>query len=158
VRRAAGGASYEPYREGVTPWHSAMAATYTHATAPLRRLADRHVVEAALAVANGRSVPDDVAGAFDELPKVMERAEQLGNQVDRAVDDLAEAVLLSGREGELFDGVIVDEDRRGPVMQIVEPAILAHVRAARVDPGSEIRVKLIEADADERRVEFQRVS
>jgi exoribonuclease R len=158
VRRAAGGASYEPYREGVTPWHSAMAATYTHATAPLRRLADRHVVEAALAVANGRSVPDDVAGAFDELPKVMERAEQLGNQVDGAVDDLAEAVLLSGREGELFDGVIVDEDRRGPVMQIVEPAILAHVRAARVDPGSEIRVKLIDADADERRVEFQRVS
>ena len=38
------GACYVPYREGVTPWHAAVAATYAHATAPLRRLADRYVV------------------------------------------------------------------------------------------------------------------
>ena len=53
VRRASGGAAYEPYVAGARPWHAAMAATYAHATAPLRRLADRYVVEAALAVANG---------------------------------------------------------------------------------------------------------
>jgi exoribonuclease R len=44
IRRAAGGARYVPFEPGVTPWHSAMAATYVHATAPLRRLADRYVV------------------------------------------------------------------------------------------------------------------
>ena len=54
VRRASGGATYRPYAEGEKPWHAAMAATYAHATAPLRRLGDRYVVEAALAVANGR--------------------------------------------------------------------------------------------------------
>ena len=43
-----------------------MAATYTHATAPLRRLADRYVVMAALAVANGQPVPDQIAAAFRE--------------------------------------------------------------------------------------------
>ena len=32
-----------PYREGKVPRHSAMAATYAHATAPLRRLGDRYV-------------------------------------------------------------------------------------------------------------------
>ena len=57
IRRASGGADYVPYRTGVVPWHSAMAATYVHATAPLRRLADRYVVRAALAVANGEPVP-----------------------------------------------------------------------------------------------------
>ena len=62
--------------------------------------------------------------------------------------NLAEAVLLSGREGELFDGVIVDEDRHGPVMQIADPAILARVHAARVTPGDEIRVRLVSADVD----------
>src|SRR6185312_741747 len=56
IRRAGGGASYEPYREGVVPWHSAMAATYAHATAPLRRLADRYVLEATLLIANGQAV------------------------------------------------------------------------------------------------------
>ena len=45
IRRAGPMASYAPYQDGVTPWHSAMAATYAHATAPLRRLADRYVID-----------------------------------------------------------------------------------------------------------------
>ena len=102
-------------------------------------------------------VPDHVDAAFGELPKVMARSDELGNRVDNAVNNLAEAVLLAGREGELFDGVIVDEDRHGPVMQIADPAILARVRAARVDPGDEIRVRLVAADVEARTVEFQRV-
>jgi exoribonuclease R len=158
VRRASGGANYCPYAEGEKPRHAAMAATYAHATAPLRRLGDRYVVEAALAVATGRPVPEHVDAAFTALPKVMAHADELGNRVDNAVTSLAEAVLLAGREGELFDGVIVDDDRHGPVMQIAEPAILARVHAARVTPGDEIRVRLVAADIEARTVEFQRVS
>ncbi len=118
-----------------------MAATYVHATAPLRRLADRYVVEAALAVANGHAVPDHVEAAFSELPRVMAQSDERGNRVDNAVNNLAEAVLLASRVGDLFDAVIVDEDRHGPVMQIADPAILARVHAARVNPGDEIRVR-----------------
>lgn len=158
VRRAGGGASYEPFQAGVTPWHAAMAATYAHATAPLRRLADRYVVEAALAVANGRPVPDDVQAAFETLPKAMATAEQRANTVDRAVIDLAEAVMLAGREGDVFDGVIVDEDRKGAVVQVVEPAVMARVSAHNVDPGTEIRVRLTAADPIARRVDFERVA
>lgn len=32
-RRAGGGADYQPFTAGVTPWHAAMAATYAHSTA-----------------------------------------------------------------------------------------------------------------------------
>jgi exoribonuclease R len=158
VRRAAGGASYQPYTDGEKPWHAAMAATYAHATAPLRRLADRYVVEAALAVANGDAVPDHVGAAFSELPRVMAQADERGNRVDNAVNNLAEAVFLASRIGELFDAVIVDEDRHGPVMQIADPAILARVHAARVNPGDEIRVRAVAADIEARTIEFQRVS
>ena len=56
VRRAGPKASYAAFAPGVLPWHSAMAATYVHATAPLRRLADRFVIEATLQVANGQAV------------------------------------------------------------------------------------------------------
>ncbi len=157
VRRASGGASYESYRPGTRPWHSAMAATYAHATAPLRRLADRYVLEAALAVAGGRAVPDDVAAAFDRLPAVMERSESREGQVEAAVLDLAEAVLLGGRVGELFDAVVVDEDSRGPLIQLTDPAVLARVEAHRVDPGDAIRVRLTGVDVDSRRVQFERV-
>ncbi|MET0325393.1 MAG: RNB domain-containing ribonuclease [Ilumatobacteraceae bacterium] len=157
VRRAGGGASYQPYVPGGTPWHSAMAATYSHATAPLRRLADRYVVEATLAVANGRPVPDDVQAAFAELPKAMAAGEALANRVDNAVIELAEAVLLTGREGEVFDAVVVDEDRRGTVVQLVDPAVMVRVSARNVDPGDEIRVRLTAVDTTARTTAFTRV-
>ena len=87
----------------------------------------------------------------------MARADQLGHQVDKAVLDLAEAVLLSGREGEVFDGVIVDEDERGPLVQLSEPAVLARLRAHRVSPGDAVRAKLVRADPTSRSIELTRV-
>lgn len=157
VRRASGGASYEPYRDGTAPWHAAMAATYAHATAPLRRLADRYVVEAALAVANGRPVSDEVQAAFAALPQAMEQGEARANRVDAAVFDLAEAVLLSSRVGEAFDGVVVDEDDRGALVQLKDPAVLARVRARKVDPGDDVRVEVVAVDVEQRQVELRRV-
>ncbi|NWO96455.1 RNB domain-containing ribonuclease, partial [Escherichia coli] len=82
------------------PWHAAVAAPYVHATAPLRRLADRYVIRAALAIMAGQPVPEVVGQAFERLPKVMGRADAVSGQIDRAVVDLAEAVMLMGREGE----------------------------------------------------------
>jgi exoribonuclease R len=158
VRRAGGRAGYERFSPEARPWHAAIAAPYVHVTAPLRRLADRYVIAAALAVAAGRPVPDDVDASFDSLPGVMARGEGLANRVDRAVLDMAEAVALNGRQGEVFDAVVVDEDRRGPVIQLIQPAaVLANVTAHRVDPGDRIRVRLTGADVEDRRVTFERV-
>ena len=157
VRRASGGASYEPYDPNEKPWHAAVAATYSHVTAPLRRLADRYVIEAALAVANGAAVPDEVEQAFSELPQAMRQGATRANRVDRAAIDLAEAVILQGREGEVFDAVITDEDNRGARIQVCDPAVVARVVARSVDPGDDIRVKLVNADPVERRVDFERV-
>ncbi|MER9684968.1 MULTISPECIES: RNB domain-containing ribonuclease [unclassified Mesorhizobium] len=66
IRRAGSGASYQPYEEGVVPWHEAMAATYAHATAPLRRLADRYVVRCVLAIVNGQPVPQVLTRRFPD--------------------------------------------------------------------------------------------
>ena len=106
IRRTGAHASYAPFRAGERPWHSAMRATYVHATAPLRRLADRYVTEAALAVANGRAVPDRVTAAFERLPEVMNRAEAKAGQVDSAVLELAEVrrSQRAGRRGLRRDG------------------------------------------------------
>ena len=170
IRRASGGASYTPFAEfegddgppdgGVKdgrPWHAALAATYVHATAPLRRLADRYVVEATLAVANGREVPDEIDAAFAELPAAMRRGSTLANRVDRAAIDLAEAILLRGRVGETFDAVVTDEDDRGARIQICDPAVVTRTVARRVDPGDDIRVKLTAVDVGERSIEVERV-
>lgn len=162
MRRASGGAGYAPYREGERPWHAAVAATYAQATAPLRRLQDRYVIEAALAVANGRPVPEQVSAAFEELPKAMARADQRANRAEKLALELAEAVVLAGREGDLFDAVVIDEGENGDgpwvEIQIVEPPVIARLRARKVDPGDAIRVRLTAVDVVARRTEFDRVS
>ncbi|MDW3214405.1 MAG: RNB domain-containing ribonuclease [Ilumatobacteraceae bacterium] len=158
VRRAAGGASYAPFDPDERPWHSAVAATYAQATAPLRRLQDRYVIEAALAVAAGVPVPDEIAAAFDTLPSAMAAADNRANRADRQALDLAEAVTLSGREGEIFEAVVVDEGEWGVEVQIVDPAVLARLSARRVDPGDDVRVRLESVDVDRFQIDFERVS
>jgi exoribonuclease R len=158
IRRAGGGASYTPFQAGVRPWHAAMAATYAHATAPLRRLADRYVVQTALALASGQPVPERVLHAFPLLPAVMERADAEAAQVDRAVIDLAEAVSLQHRVGETFMAVATDEDDRGVRIQLCDVAVVARVTANGVRPGDAIRVKLVSAEPSGRSVQFARVA
>ncbi len=158
VRRASAGASYTPYQAGVTPWHAAMAATYAHATAPLRRLADRYVVETALAIANGQPVPAAATNAFAQLPDVMARAAAYGGQIDRAVIDLAEAVMLQGREGETFRAVVTDIDERGARMQLCDLPIVARIAAPGAAPGEDLRVRLTRADPDGPPATFERAA
>jgi exoribonuclease R len=158
VRRAAGGAAYAPFDPQHRPWHSAVAATYAQATAPLRRLQDRYVVEAALAIANGRPVAPEVLDAFDRLPGAMAAGEQRANRAERMALDLAEAVVLAGREGEIFDAVVIDEGEWGVDVQVAEPAVLTRLVARRVDPGDDLRIRLVSVDVDRRSVEFERVS
>lgn len=158
IRRARNGASYQPWRDGETPWHAAMAATYAQATAPLRRLADRYVVMATLAIANGVPVPAAVTDAFERLPKVMARADARAGQIDRAVIDLAEAVMLDGDIGRVFDAVVTAFDERGATIQLSDLPIAARVSAHDVVPGDAVRVRLTEVDVTRRRITLQRVA
>ena len=157
VRRASGGASYVPYREGVVPWHAPMAATYTHATAPLRRLADRYVISAALAVANGQAVPAAVTTAFEALPAVMGRADARDGQIERAVVSLAEAVMLQGREGQSFEAVVTDTDDHALRIQLCDLPVIARVRGQDDKPGDRIRVRLTAADPLQHAISFERI-
>ena len=154
IRRASPGAAYEPYSDGEKPWHAAVAATYAHATAPLRRLADRFVVEAALAVANGKPVPAPVQSAFEKLPDVMQKADGLAGQINRAVIDLAEAATLVGREGERFDAVVTDTDQRGARIQLCSPPVVARLKEEELASGDELTVRLDSADPVNRSVRF----
>ncbi|WP_176594271.1 RNB domain-containing ribonuclease [Sphingobium sp. EM0848] len=155
IRRAGAGASYAPYHSGVVPWHAAMAATYAHATAPLRRLADRYVLRAVLAISNAQPVPTVVEEAFAKLPKVMARADMLAGKVERAIVDLAETILLNGHEGEAFDAVITDVDERGAKVQLCRQPIVARLATKAVLPGDRVSVRLTGADSARRTVAFE---
>ena len=155
IRRAGNGASYQPYQEGVVPWHEAMAATYAHATAPLRRLADRYVVRCALAIANGQPVPQAVTEAFARLPKVMGRGDARASQINHAAIDLAEAVMLQGHEGETFRAVVTDFVDHGVRAQLADMPVVANVKASGLRQGDSLTLKLVTADPDQRSIVFE---
>ena len=145
------GAGYTAF-DGTPPEaaeHFAIAAPYAHATAPLRRLQDRYVSECCLAACAGTEVPAWVREALPALPAAMAAGTKRARAVERGVIDLVEAVLLSGREGERFEAVVVDDD----AIQIREPAIRAKLAKA-PEPGSELIVTLERADPATRDVVF----
>ncbi len=158
ARRSNGHARYVGYTPGAIPWHAPLGATYTHATAPMRRLADRYVLEAALAVANGAPVSATCEDAFARLPDAMSRADARENAIEAAVIDLAEAAMLDGHQGEIFAATVVERDERGARIQLNDWPVLARVDAHSVGVGAELRVRLTEAHAARRIVRFERVS
>jgi exoribonuclease R len=92
--------------------------------------------------------------ALPELPRTMAMADQHAHQVDRAVVDLAETLLLHDRVGEVFRGVVVEaDDDRGEV-QLTDPAVRARLEGTNLPLGQEADVKLVTADVPTRRLVF----
>jgi exoribonuclease R len=134
--------------------HAAVAAPYAHVTAPLRRLADRYVSEVCLAVSGGTEVPAWARSGLTELPHLMASADGHAHQVDHAVVNLAEAVLLQDRVGEVFEGVVVEvEDDHGEI-QLRDPAVRARIDGESLPLGQSVSAKLVTADVTTRTLVF----
>ncbi len=157
ARRAGERATYAPFHKGDVPWHSAVSATYVHATAPLRRLADRYVCLASLAIANGQPVDPTITAAFEKLPVVMVKADSKSSQVDSAVVELAEAVVMSGREGSEFPARVTEIDMRGAKVQLCNEPVLTRLPGDGLSAGDAITLKLTEAIPSRRLSRFERV-
>jgi VacB/RNase II family 3'-5' exoribonuclease len=130
---------------------------YTHSTAPNRRYPDlitHRLVKAAL---GKRSAPYSV----DELAQLAEHCtnqEDAANKVERTVRKAAAACMLSGREGEHFDGVVTGASAKGTWVRIFRPPIEGKVvRGSKgLDIGDRVRVRLISADAERGFIDFAR--
>lgn len=137
---------------------SAIAAHYTHATAPLRRLVDRYTGEVCVALCAKQPVPDWALTALPGLPATMQVSGHRARQYETAVLDLAESAMLASRVGETFSGAIVEVARNEPAKGIVmlrDPAVEAGVSSASALPlGADVKVKLAVADPAKRVTRF----
>jgi len=138
--------------------HWALASEYTHVTAPLRRLADRYTGEICLALCAGLPVPEWVTSALPALPATMQGSAQRAGRFERAVIDLAEALVLAPRVGDAFEGSIVEveKDKSRGVAMLRDLAIEAPVQGdAPLPLGEAVTLRLVEADPETRKVRFE---
>ncbi len=138
--------------------HAALASSYAHVTAPLRRLVDRYGLEICAALCADQPVPPWVLQRLAELPDLMRKSGQRSRGYENAVVNLVEALTLERRVGEEFEAVVLDledDDQRVGTVMVREPAVQAKVTSSSPLPvGEDVVVTLAEADPATRRVSF----
>jgi VacB/RNase II family 3'-5' exoribonuclease len=161
ARRLMRGADYTAF-DGELPehtLHSALAMEYAHCTAPLRRLADRYVLDLLMQIRSGTRPSADEVRTLYALPPVMDRAERTAHQLERKVIDVAEAWELRGCIGQTFTALVLDARADRVEAQLVERPVRVTIRphdtAAPLALGARIGAKLVSVTVSSGTTEFE---
>ena len=133
---------------------AAVGASYSHTTAPLRRLVDRFVLVICEAISGGSEIPSWAREALPDLPAIMDRTGNIASQFDHRALDAVEAALLTGHVGEIFDATVIALTKTGGSIQLTEPAVTAHCNGQLTD-GATVRARLVQADIPSGTVLFE---
>ncbi len=136
--------------------HAALASTYAHTTAPLRRLVDRYVGETCIALSAGKKVPEWVESGLPRLPEAMELADRKAAQYESGIVSALEAAILEGSVGKTFEAVVIEVDSHDDAgtVQLRDPAVTARCDGADLPLGETVTVRLELADVVQRQVRF----
>ena len=159
IRRAGGGASYVPFVAGQRPvaLGDGCNVRARHSTfAPPGRSLRRDGRHWLLPTVNPS--PQPCEAAFPKLPEVMEIADDRAGQIERAVVDLAETALLSGQVQRTFPAVVTDVDERGARIQLCDLPVMSRLDAHHVEPGDDVRVRVVSTDIPHREAKLERVA
>lgn len=170
--RVTGGARYLAFNGNAPEYrqHAGVAAPYAHVTAPLRRLADRYVLDLLVALSSGGSADAQLLEAIERLPQIMAKSDNLARRLESALVDFVEVELMLDRVGERFEAVVIALRADGAAVQIADPPIrtLAPLAGGLSDDGASLRVEdrtvalgqtlsleLVNADSKARRLFFR---
>lgn len=137
---------------------AAIAAPYAHATAPLRRLADRWALVLCEALSSGREVPPWLRESLPEVPALMRSAGSRAGQLVSSALDRVEAALLRDRVGEVLSAVVLEVRGERARVQLHEPAVTAHCPAGELVAGTRCELRLVRADVPSGEIELQPLS
>jgi len=141
------GAGYTPFDGAppAQPMHAAVANPYAHVTAPLRRLVDRFGLVVCEALSSGSDVPAWAREALPTLPEIMSTSDRRTNGVERACTDAVEAAALHPYVGTTVQGVVVDENDKGVVVQLTDLAVVAKASGS-AKAGETVTLRVQAAD------------
>ena len=160
VVKLLGSGEYVADRPGQTvPGHFGLAMSdYTHSTAPNRRFPDvinQRLLKTALA---GGSSPY-AEGELEALAAHCTVQENMIGKIERQVAKSAAALLLTGRTGEVFDGIVTGASPKGTWVRIFGPLVEGKLTEGGegVDVGERLKVRLIHTDVERGFMDFAQV-
>lgn len=161
AKRVSHGADYVAFDGEVPadPEHHALAMVYAHCTAPLRRLADRYVLDLVADLEAGRQPSAEERAVLPKVAKVMNEAETRGSRLERAVVDVAEAWLLRDRVGDRFSATVLGMHEGKVEVQIENPPVRADAKrgehARWLDLGETVQAQLTGVNVEEGKTFFE---
>src|SRR6266850_5636232 len=131
---------------------------YTHSTAPNRRYADLVTQRLLKATLNGGAAYSEL-----ELTAIAEHCterEDAARKVERLMRKVAAACLLSGRIGEVFDGIITGAAAKGTYVRLFKVPVEGRVVRGEqgVDVGDRVKVRLISVDIPKGFIDLHRIA
>jgi exoribonuclease-2 len=130
---------------------------YTHSTAPNRRYADIITQRLLKSVILKQPAPYS-DGDLAAMAQNCTLKEDAARKVEREMSKRIAAVAMSGRIGELFDGIVTGVTQFGTFVRVVKPHVegmLAQGQAG-LDVGDKVRVRLIRTDPRRGYIDFMR--
>ena len=130
---------------------------YTHSTAPNRRYPDLitlRLIKAALAGKDAAYTPSELG----QLAAHCTQQEDNAARVERQVQKSAAALLLSGRTGARFDGIVTGASDKGVWVRIDAPAVEGRIVAGErgADVGDRVQVQLLSTDVERGFIDFRK--
>jgi hypothetical protein len=85
----------------------------------------------------------------------MTGSDTLANKVDKACLDQVEAWVLGNRIGQEFDTIVLRAENNTAEVFLTDPPVIAKCVGQNLPEGETVRVRLLSADADLRKVTFE---
>jgi len=132
---------------------------YTHSTAPNRRYPDvitQRMLKAVLAGAPPAYSLDELG----ELARHCTEQEDDVQRIERQVRKSAAALLLEGRNGERFHGIVTGASEKGTWVRLLAPPVEGRVERGweGLDVGDRVEVRLLGTDVERGYIDFARVA
>jgi exoribonuclease R len=113
------------------------------------------VGEVCVAASPGQEIPQWARVALPELPETMERSARRAQRYGGGIVSIVEVAVLARSVGRVFEAVVVEQDERGGVVQLADPAVSARCERDDLPLGGRVDVRLTLADVAKRQVRFQ---
>jgi exoribonuclease-2 len=130
---------------------------YTHSTAPNRRFPDLITQRMLKSSLQDERAPYD-RGEMQALAAHCTEQEDDATRIERQVRKSAAALLLEGRQGEVYDAIVTGASPKGTWVRVLHPPVEGRVVRGEsgVDVGDSIRVRLVSTDVERGFIDFSR--